>query len=79
MQPFADPHKTKLKIAAEIPIEQQVKYIPGVLQTLKFAWIQYLSLLIPVLFAFNLAAEFIFRHKLIDSMITSDLMPRKRV
>jgi len=77
--PFANPHKTKIMITAEIPIEQQVKYIPGILQTLKFAWIQYLSLLIPIMSAFYLAAGFMFRHKLVDSMISSDLMPRKRV
>ena len=79
VQPYAAPHKTQLVVNVKIPSHQQVKYIPGTLQTLKFAWIQYLSLVIPSMLVFYTVCGFIFRHQIVDSAVTSDLMARKRI
>jgi len=56
-----------------------VKYIPGSLQTLKFAWVQYICLAIPILAIFFAMSGFVFRHQIIETAVTSDLRPRKRV
>lgn len=79
VQPFASPHKTSIMIEVEIPTSQEVKYIPGVLQTLKFAWIQYLALVIPSMWVFHRVCGFMFRHQILDSSVTSDLIARKRI
>lgn len=62
VQPYANPYKTQIVMEIDIPTSQEVKYIPGVLQTLKFAWVQYLSLLIPSMLVFWGVTGFVFRH-----------------
>lgn len=39
IQPVAAPYKSSLTIDVRIPNGQKVLYIPGTLETLKFAWI----------------------------------------
>ena len=56
-----------------------MKYIPGVLQTLKFAWVQYLSVVIPSLWVFSMVCGFVFRHRIIETVVSSDLVLRKRI
>jgi len=53
--------------------------VPGTLQTLKFAWVQYVALLIPSILIFRLVCGFIFRHQILDSSITSDLILKRRI
>lgn len=78
IHPFANPHKTQIFIDAEIPIQQEVKYIPGILQTLKFAWIQYLSIAVFFVAIFTGVVGFIFRHKIVDTAMSSDFVGRKK-
>lgn len=78
VQPKANQYKTSIVIDCDIPNQQQVKYIPGVLQTLKFAWIQYLSLALVSFWIFYGIAGFIFRHKIVDTAVSSDLVSKKR-
>lgn len=78
VQQKASQHKTSIVIDCDIPRQQEVKYIPGVLQTLKFAWIQYLSLALVSFWIFYSAVGFIFRHKLVDTAVSSDLVSKKR-
>lgn len=79
VQPFASPYKTSLDFTINIPKQQRVAYIPGVLQTLKFAWLQYVSLLIPSLAIFYLVVGFLLRHQIVATSVTSDLIGRKRL
>jgi hypothetical protein len=62
-----------------VPIHQELKYIPGVLETLKFAWIQYLALLIPSLIVYWILIGFILRYQFVETSVTSDLVARKKV
>ena len=48
------------------------------LQTLKFAWIQYLSLALVSFWIFYGIVGFIFRHKIVDTAVSSDLVSKKR-
>lgn len=62
-----------------MPVQQEIKYIPGVLQTLKFAWIQYLSLALPAVGVFYVVVGFVFRHRIVDTAVSSDLMTRRKI
>ena len=64
-------------IDVNIPIQQEVQYIPGVLETLKNAWTQYLALLIPLLLVFWAFVGFLLRNQLVETSVVSDLLPKK--
>ena len=66
-------------IDVKIPNGQKVLYIPGSLETIKFAWIQYLSLVIPSLYIFYALCGFIFRHQIIETSVTSDLLVKRKI
>lgn len=46
---------------------------------LKFAWVQYLALLVPCLMLFWELAGFLFRHQIIETSVASELVPKKRI
>jgi hypothetical protein len=39
IQPIGNPYKAVIQIYAHVPVQQEVKYVPGILETLKFAWV----------------------------------------
>ena len=78
VQPLGSPSKTTIQLDMAVPINQEVSYIPGVLETLKFAWIQYLALLIPSLFVYWLVLGFILRYQMVETSVTSDLSVKKK-
>jgi len=55
-------YKTQIIIDVNIPIQQEIQYIPGVLETLKNAWVQYLALLVPLLLVFWAFVGFLLHH-----------------
>lgn len=62
VQPLGSQYKTQVVIDAYIPIQQEIKYIPGVLESLKNAWTQYLALLIPLVVLFWAFVGFLLKH-----------------
>lgn len=78
IQPLGASRTAKVSMDVVVPINQRVLYIPGVLETLKFAWVQYLALLIPSLLIFYGVSGFIFRYQIVETSVTSDLVPKKR-
>ena len=62
-----------------IPRAQEVIYMPGVLETIKFAWIQYIMVLIPVLMVFNMILGFLFRYRIFDATLVSDLRQKRQI
>ena len=60
-----------------VPIQQEIQYIPGVLETLKNAWTQYLALLVPIAIIYAAFVGFLLRHQLLETSIVSDLLPKK--
>lgn len=52
--------------------------MPRALETLKFAWVQYLALLVPSLLLFRLVTGFLFKYQIVENRVAEDLaMPRK--
>lgn len=54
-----------------------ILYEPGVLETLKGGWIQYLNILLPCLWLFNKLRGCLFKTGLLETTQTSDLGIKK--
>jgi Transmembrane protein 231 len=70
-------YKTVVDVTVKIPFNQEVKYIPGILETLKYAWIQYLSIFLPALWVYWQFVKFMFKYKIIETHIVSELHQKK--
>jgi len=57
--------------------EQQVWYTPGVSEVLKWAWIQYVSFFVVVSFLVHRLSSFVFRHQLLHTYSTADIITEK--
>lgn len=53
-----------IKVFLRIP-EMQIRYAPGIMQELKWAWPQYLSLVVIFYWIFNRIKKFVFYHRLL--------------
>ena len=76
VMPYRTSRETELDINIEIPSYQEVLFISPLLTTLKFAWIQYISILIPCVIVCYLILLFIFRFQIFETSVINDL-PRK--
>ncbi|CAG9317653.1 unnamed protein product [Blepharisma stoltei] len=61
-----------IKMKVRIPANQPVVYRPVFLETMKFAWIQYVSLLIPVAYVVYLFANFVYGNQILEASVTYD-------
>ncbi|CDW84907.1 transmembrane protein 231 [Stylonychia lemnae] len=77
VQPYGQMFKTTLDVTIKIPFSQEVIYIPGILETLKYAWIQYLSFFLPALLVYFQFVKFMFKYKIVETTIVSDLHKKK--
>ena len=76
VMPYKSSRETELDINIDIPSYQEVIFISPLLTTLKFAWIQYLSILIPCIIVCYFILLFIFRYQIFETSIINDL-PKK--
>lgn len=60
---------TQIFLKVRIPINQKFEYSPGFLEVMKFSWIQYLSLLIPVGYFIYSFAKFIYSNQILESQV----------
>lgn len=58
---------------------QLIPYIPGVAETLKFAWIQYVALFLILSFFMNLCQEFVYRFQIVPTRVILDTTPKEKV
>jgi len=66
-----DEPEFRLRLNFRIP-PQQIRYIPDVVETLKFAWIQYISLFFPIFFFIDLLMYLVFSLQIFDTLHTRD-------
>jgi hypothetical protein len=72
--PSGNSNRIEIVMEIKIPLQQEFVYVPTVLESLKIAWIQYLAILIPSLYAiYYLILGFAFRNKVIDTQIKNDI------
>ena len=62
VQPQGSRFSTTLKLKINIPLAQEIKYGPGLMETLKFAWMQYIMIFIPVIIFTWSGIEFLFKY-----------------
>ncbi len=55
--------------------EDAILYRPGVAETLKFAWIQYLSIFVILYYLGGWIMEFMFRKHIVASFMSMDMIP----
>lgn len=62
----------------KVPTHQPIQYIPDLFETLKFAWVQYFSLFIPVfVIVYYIFFGYAVENKGFNTVITSELQNRK--
>ena len=63
----------KISMKVRIPVYQKYEYAPGFLEVMKFAWVQYVSLLIPIGYLIYRFAGFIYRNQILESHVTYEM------
>ena len=76
VMPYRSNKETELDLEIIIPSYQEVVFLAPLLTTLKFAWIQYLSILIPTAIIIYLILLFIFKYQIFETSVVNDL-PKK--
>ena len=71
-------HTTTVEMFVRIPTTQQIVYKPGILETLKFGWVQYQAVLIPSLLIWSALFGFILRYQILETNMVKEL-EKKRI
>jgi hypothetical protein len=71
--PFLNSKETEIDLEISIPSHQKVHYFKTMLNSLKSAWIQYISLLIPCGIVCYLILLFIFRYQIFETYVVNDI------
>jgi hypothetical protein len=70
---------TTLDIMINIPKSQEILYKPGVMETLKFAWVQYVFILVPVLMLTFMGLSYLFKFRILEALLVSDLKEKRKL
>mmetsp|Transcript_10417 Transcript_10417/g.29687 ORF Transcript_10417/g.29687 Transcript_10417/m.29687 type:complete len:325 (-) Transcript_10417:82-1056(-) len=62
----------RAEVTLDIP-PQPVHYVPGSIEVLKFAWVQVLSLSVPVWLALHAVKSFAFNHQIVETFVVHGL------
>jgi Carbohydrate (N-acetylglucosamine 6-O) sulfotransferase 5. len=68
--PVGSNEYSTISMKVRVPPNQEYEYSPGFLEVMKFAWVQYISLLIPVGYLIYRFAGFIYRNQILESHVT---------
>mmetsp|Transcript_39131 Transcript_39131/g.100214 ORF Transcript_39131/g.100214 Transcript_39131/m.100214 type:complete len:352 (-) Transcript_39131:602-1657(-) len=68
----------ELKLTVRIPY-QVVRYTPGTIEVLKFAWVQFLALFLVVTFIASWLRNFLFRERIFLCRVRYPLIPREKM
>ena len=79
VQPLGSPHSTTIKLQMHVPKHQQIVYMPGVMEALKFAWVQYLMVLIPTLLIVRAGLSSMFKYRILNAFLVSDLKEKRKI
>ncbi len=67
-----------LQVDLKLPT-QDIPYIPGAAEVLKFAWVQYISLFILLAYFMSFVRAFVFRYQVVETFVASDTRPPQKV
>jgi hypothetical protein len=77
VQPYGSVDKLSIDLSIKIPSTQRIRYVPGILETLKHAWIQYIALLLPAIWFYRQLLGFLFKYKIMQANVVSDLSQKR--
>mmetsp|Transcript_408 Transcript_408/g.1394 ORF Transcript_408/g.1394 Transcript_408/m.1394 type:complete len:317 (-) Transcript_408:9-959(-) len=72
---YAPSDAFEIKLRLQVPA-QEVLYVPGVLEILKFAWMQYAALLVPTWVLATCVMTFAFERQIVETSVVSSMPPR---
>jgi hypothetical protein len=79
VQPMGSRFSTTLDININIPTSQEIVYRPGVMETLKFAWVQYVFILVPCLAVTFVCLSLLFKYRVLEALLISDLKEKRKI
>ena len=79
VQPLGSSFTTSVNLNIDIPLSQEIKYGPGLMETMKFAWMQYIMVFVPVILFTWAGIDFLFKYQVFESVIVSDLKQKRRI
>ena len=79
VQPLGSSFSTTLDLTIKVPISQEIMYRPGMMETIKFAWVQYVMVLIPCLGICNYYFSFLFTYRILEGVLVSDLKSKRKI
>ena len=77
VKPLGSANKVAIDITVRVPSNQRIRYVPGILETLKYAWIQYLAIFLPALYFFKVFVGFMFKYRVLEANIVADLSNKR--
>ena len=79
VQPQGSNLKTSLEIDLRVPLSQEIVYLPGFMETIKFAWVQYVLVLIPVWVFMRTVLGWLFKYRIFQALLVSDLKEKRKI
>lgn len=64
---------TTVNLKIRIPSDASLTYVPPFLEVMKYAWVQYIALLIPIAFILGSFAKFLYGNQILESQVVSPL------
>lgn len=66
-----------MQVSLTLP-KQDLPYIPGAAEVLKWAWVQYISLFILLAYFLSFVRFYVFRYQIVDTYVANDVTPPQK-
>ena len=78
IMPMKNPKIVRIEANINVPSFQKILYLTPLFTKIKFFWIQYAAVLIPVAGIFYFILQFVFRNHIVDTINSSDIAVKKK-
>ena len=78
IMPMKNPRIVRIEANINVPSFQKILYLTPLFTKIKFFWIQYAAVLIPVAGIFYFILQFVFRNHIVDTINSSDISVKKK-
>ena len=76
--PMKNPKVVKIEVNINIPSFQKILFTTPLFTKIKFFWLQYFSVLIPIAAIFYFIMQFVFRNHIVDTINSNDIGVKKK-
>ena len=60
-------YESTINMKVRVPISENLTYVPATIEILKFAWVQYVSLFIPVTYLMWWLVSFVYGNRIMEA------------